>query len=94
MTSWTAGWHAQNWWRSLERYAFPRIGRWPVSEVDTADVLEILTPISHVKAETVRASASAQPDVKLAFESLVLTAARSAEVRRETGVEIDTTGRL
>ncbi len=41
---WRGRWHAQNWWRSLECYAFPRIGRRPVSEVNTADALEILTP--------------------------------------------------
>ena len=52
---WRGRWHAQNWWNSMERYAFPRIGRRPVSEVNTADVLEILTPIWHVKAETARA---------------------------------------
>ena len=52
---WRGRWHAQNWWRSMERYAFPRIGRRLVSEVNTADVLEILTPIWHVKAETARA---------------------------------------
>ena len=52
---WRGRWHAQNWWRSMERYAFPRIGTRPVSEVNTADVLEILTPIWHVKAETARA---------------------------------------
>ncbi len=148
---WRGRWHAQPWWRSLERYAFPRIGRRPVSEVNTADVLEILTPIWHVKAETaravrqrirsvlewaiamdlrndnpcdrvlpvlgpqndivthrlalphkdvaaavetVRASGSAQPAVKLAFEFLVLTAARSREVRLATWTEIDTTGRV
>ena len=39
---WRGRWHAQNWWRSMERYAFPRIGRRPVSEVNTTDVLEIL----------------------------------------------------
>ncbi len=38
----------------MERYAFPRIGRRPVSEVNTADVLEILTAIWHAKAETAR----------------------------------------
>ena len=38
----------------MERYVFPRIGRQPVSEVDTADVLEILTSIRHVKAATAR----------------------------------------
>ena len=39
----------------MERYAFPRIGRRPVSEVTTANVLGILTPIWHVTAETARA---------------------------------------
>ncbi|MCY4509127.1 MAG: Arm DNA-binding domain-containing protein [Acidobacteria bacterium] len=51
---WRGRWHVHNWWRSLERYAFPRIGSRPVSEVNTADVLEILTPIWHVKAATAR----------------------------------------
>ena len=52
---WRGKWHAQNWIRSMARYAFPRIGSRPVSEVNTADVLEILTPIWHSKAETARA---------------------------------------
>ena len=43
-----AGWrsaeHVRSWPRSLELHAFPRIGRVPVSEVTSADVLEILTP--------------------------------------------------
>jgi len=148
---WRGRWHAQNWWRSMERYAFPRIGSRPVSEVNTADVLEILTPIWHVKTatarevrqrirsvlewsmamdmrndnpcdrvlpvlgpqngvvthrpalphkdvaaaiETVRASKSGQPTVKLAFEFLVLTAARSAEVRLATWTEINTADRV
>ena len=148
---WRGRWHAQNWWRSLERAAFPRNGERPVSEGNSADVLEILTPIWHVKGETaragrqrirsvlewaiamdlrsdnpcdrvlpflgpqndivthrlalphkdvaaavetVRASASAAPAVKLAFEFLVLTAARSGEVRLATWDEIDTAGRV
>ena len=135
----------------MERYAFPRIGRRPVSEVNTADVLEILTPIWHKKAETawavrqrvrmvlewsiamnlrndnpcdrlgpvlgpqnnivthrqalphqevaaavktVRSSGSAAPAVRLAFEFLVLTAARSAEVRLATWGEMDVVGRV
>ena len=53
-----AGWrnrkHAREWLASLRRLAFPRIGRMPVSEVSSADVLEILTPIWHRKAETAR----------------------------------------
>ena len=148
---WRGRWHAQNWWRSMQRYVFPRIGQRPVSEVNTADVLEILTPIWHVKAatarevrqriravlewaialdmradnpcdrvvpvlgpqndivthrqalphkdvaaaiETVRASKSAQPAVRLAFELLVLTAARSGEVRLATWDEMDVAGRV
>ena len=41
--------------------------------------------------ETVRASGSAQPAVKRAFEFLVLTAARSGEVREAQWAEMDTT---
>ena len=52
---WRGKYHAHNWLRSLERYAFPRIGKRPVSEVNAADLLEILTPIWHSKAETARA---------------------------------------
>jgi integrase len=145
---WRGRWHAQNWWRSMERYVFPRIGSRPVSEVNTADVLEILSPIWHVKAATAREvrqrirsvlewaialdmrsdnpcdrvvpvlgpqndivthrqalphqdvaaaietvrDGSAQPAVRLAFEFLVLTAARSGEVRLATWDEIDTAG--
>ena len=134
-----AGWrsrsHAQSWLSGLERYAFPRIGKMPASEVSSADVLEILSPIWHVKPDmagklrqhmravwewavamehridnpcdrvgpvlgpqhkvvehmralphrkvgaairTVRASTGA-PGVKLAFEFLVLTAARRGQ---------------
>ena len=53
-----AGWrsplHARTWLHSLERHAFPRIGNRPVSEVASADVLEVLTPIWHVKVQTAR----------------------------------------
>ena len=148
---WRGRWHAQNWLRSLERYAFPRIGSRPVSQVNSADVLEILTPIWHVKpetaravrqrvrsvlewavamemrmdnpcdrvlpvlgsqgdivqhmqalahkdvaaaVETVRASGSAAPAIKLALEFLVLTAARSREVRLATWDEMDVAGRV
>ena len=149
-----AGWqssrHPQSWLTSLERYAFSRIGARLVSEVTSADVLEILTPIWHQKAPTarrvrqriravlewavamdlrsdnpcdrigpvlgqqhamvehrralphqdvaatvasVRASV-ADPIVKLAFELLVLTAARWGEVRGAEWSEIDIAGRV
>ena len=52
---WRGPRHAHSWLRSLERYAFPRIGGRPVCEVTSADVLEILTPIWHVKGETASA---------------------------------------
>ena len=148
---WRGSRHAHDWLRSLERYAFPRIGKRRVSEVNSADVLEILTPIWHKKAETaravrqrlrtvlewsiamnlrhdnpcdrigpvlglqndivthrlalphgevaaavekVRSSGSAAPAVRLAFEFLVLTAARSAEVRLATWDELDVAGRV
>ena len=54
-----AGWRsprqATDWLHSLERYAFPHIGSRPVSEVNTADVLAILTPIWHAQAPTAKA---------------------------------------
>ena len=130
---------------TFERYAFPRIGKMPVSEVTSADVLEILAPIWHTKADTARrlrqriravlewavamefridnpcdridpvlgpqrdvvqhmralphrevaaairtARASTVPlAVRLAFEFLVLTAARWGEVRWAEWTEID-----
>ena len=51
---WRNAKHARDWPRSLRAYAFPRIGALPVSEVTTADVLAILTPIWHDKPETAR----------------------------------------
>ena len=149
-----AGWqssrHSQSWLTSLERYAFPRIGGRLVSEVTGADVLEVLTPIWHEKAQTarrvrqriravlewavavewrvdnpcdrlgpvlgpqqatvehmralahqdvpaaiaaVRASETA-PVVKLAFEFLVLTAARWGEVRGAEWAEMRSASRV
>ena len=53
-----AGWrnraHGRDWILTFERYAFPRIGKMPVSEVTSADMLEILAPIWHTKADTAR----------------------------------------
>ena len=53
-----AGWRsprlAKEWLRSLERFAFPCIGSRPVSEVTSADALEILSPIWHTKARTAK----------------------------------------
>ena len=142
---WRSAAYAQAWLRSLERYVFPRIGARPVSDVTSADILQVLTPIWHCKAETARrvrhrirtvlewavvmelrtdnpcdrvlpvlgpqrdlvqhmralphrevaaaiatvGASGAMPVVKLAFEFLVLTAARSGEVRLATWTEMD-----
>ena len=149
-SGWRGRYHAHNWLRSLERYAFPRIGKRPVSEVNSADVLEILAPIWHSKAETARAvrqrlrtvlewavamewrsdnpcdrigpvlgpqgdivrhmralphqdvaaavetvrtsELDRRRTIRLAFEFLVLTAGRSAEVRLATWDEMDVAG--
>ena len=144
--AWRNAKHANDWPTSLRLYVFPRIGEKSVSEITSADLLEILTRIWHDKPETarrVRQRISAvmkwavamqhRPDnpagdalgqalgrqqavvrhmpalphnevdsavaavrasrawtgTKLAFEFLVLTAARSGEVRLATWDEID-----
>jgi integrase len=56
ITSHHAAWknekNRQQWRNTLRDYAFPTIGRLPVSEVDTALVLRILQPIWTTKSET------------------------------------------
>ena len=138
------------WINSLERYAFPRIGGVAVSEVNSADVLEILSPIWHTKMVTAQKmrgrigavlewaiamnyrtdnpcdriepvlgkqqhvvehmpalphrevaaaiaamrSSARLPGASLAFEFLVLTAARWSEVRDADWAEMDAAGRV
>ena len=149
----TLGWrhpgHAHDWMASLTRHILPHIGDTPVSRVSSADLLDTLRRIWHVRPETarrVRQRISAVMDwavameyrsdnpchrigpvlgpqqdlvvhmralphdgvagairtmwrsgatlaVKLAFEFLVLTAARSGEVRGARWDEIDRPGR-
>ena len=53
-----AGWrnakHAAQWAATLRTYVYPHLGAMPVSDVTTANVLQILTPIWHDKPETAR----------------------------------------
>ena len=53
-----AGWrhprHARDWRASLERYAFPRLGRLAVCDVTSADVLDTLRRVWHHRPETAR----------------------------------------
>ena len=51
---WRSPQHAQLWLSSLERYAIPRIGKMPISEVTSADVIGILAPIWHDVPPTAR----------------------------------------
>ena len=144
--SWRNEKHAHDWPASLRLYVFPHLGDKPVSEITSADLLQVLAPIWHEKPETARRvrqrigavmkwaiamqhradnpagealgeALGRQQDVvrhmpalphaevaeaveavrasgawvgtKHAFEYLVLTAARSKEVRLATWDEID-----
>ncbi|MCY4027873.1 MAG: tyrosine-type recombinase/integrase [Acidobacteria bacterium] len=138
--------HGKDWLSSMERFAFPRLGKLPVSEVTSADVVETLRTVWHERPATARRvrqristvmeyavalnyrddnpcsrigpvlgpqqdlvqhmralphrdaaavvakvrASKVFPTVKLAFEFLVLTAARSGEVRGARWDEIDT----
>ena len=46
--------HAAQWIATLRDYAFPQIGDRPVSDVTTQDVMAVLLPIWHSRAETAR----------------------------------------
>ena len=46
--------HAELWLRSLELYAFPKIGKRPIQSITSADVLGILNPIWAKKHDTAR----------------------------------------
>lgn len=147
---WSNAKHAAQWTSTLATYAYPKIGSKPVTEITTADILDVLSPIWTEKPETAsrvrqrmetvldwavaqgyrtdnpatrsitkvlpkaprtkqhhpalhyrevpkaldKIRGSTADDVtKLAFEFLVLTAARSGEVRLATWSEIDMTDR-
>ena len=46
--------HAQDWMSSLRRHVLPHIGQMPVCDVSSADVLDTLRRIWHVRPETAR----------------------------------------
>jgi len=43
--SWSSVKHAHQFWRSLEQYAFPVVGKLPVASIDTGLILKIIEPI-------------------------------------------------
>ncbi|MXZ99961.1 MAG: tyrosine-type recombinase/integrase [Acidimicrobiaceae bacterium] len=44
----------ENWRSSLRRYVYPALGSTPVDEITTADLVRVLLPVWHTKAETAR----------------------------------------
>ena len=44
----------ENWRSSLRRYVYPALGSIPVDQITTADLVRVLLPIWHTKAETAR----------------------------------------
>ena len=52
--SWRNAKHASQWETTLRTYVYPRLGKRPVSDIDTAEVLSVLMPIWHTKAVTAR----------------------------------------
>ena len=54
LPTWKNPKHGQQWINTLADYAFPKIGRLPVSEIDQPEVLQVLSPIWTVKHETAR----------------------------------------
>lgn len=52
--SWKNKKHADQWFNTLSKYAFPNIGNRGVDQIDTPDVLKILSPIWLTKGETAR----------------------------------------
>ena len=51
---WKNGKHTAQWLSTLERYAFPTIGKMPLDRITRRDVLAVLTPIWTTKPETAR----------------------------------------
>ena len=44
----------ENWRSSLRRYVYPSLGSIPVDQITTADLVRVLLPVWHSKAETAR----------------------------------------
>ena len=87
--------HSREWLSSLSRFAFPCIDKVPVSEVTSADVLEILTPLWHGKRESL-INYRFQPETeggrvveqKNTFPDLIDTCYRHRTNRRVSGISI------
>lgn len=54
LPSWKNGKHVAQWISSLETYVFPKLGDKSIEALSSGDILEVLAPIWHKKAETAR----------------------------------------
>lgn len=54
LPTWKNPKHGQQWINTLAEYAFPKIGRMPVSDIGQPEVMSCLSPIWTVKHETAR----------------------------------------
>jgi len=54
LPTWKNPKHGQQWINTLAEYAFPKVGRLPVSEVGQPEVLQVLLPIWTEKNETAK----------------------------------------
>ena len=54
LPTWRNAKHGQQWINTLRDYAFPKIGRMPVSDIGQPEVLSCLSPIWTEKPETAR----------------------------------------
>lgn len=54
LPTWKNPKHGQQWINTLADYAFPKIGRMPVSDIDQPEILQVLSPIWTEKHETAR----------------------------------------
>ena len=52
--TWSDPKHPKDWRNSLARYAFPSLGKLPVSQIEIHHVLDVLTPIWNTHRETAR----------------------------------------
>ena len=52
--TWTDPKHPKDWRNTLARYAFPCLGKLPVSQIEIRHVLDVLTPIWYTRPETAR----------------------------------------
>ncbi len=54
LPTWKNPKHGQQWINTLTEYAFPKIGRLPVSEIEQPEIMQVLSPIWTTKHETAK----------------------------------------